>query len=458
MNIIILGAGQVGSTLAENLAREENDITVVDTHPERLRELQNRIDIGTVLGSASYPDILAQAGAENADMLIAVTNSDEVNLIACQIAYQLFHTPTKIARIRAQNYLDKKNNLFRKDCLNVDVLISPERLVTDYMRHLIEYPGTLQVLDFAEGSVQLVATRTYFGGTLIGKNFPVLKQYLIQYSAVIVAIYRGNRAIVLNDNTVVEIGDEVFFLAPPIHTMAVMATLRPYESAYKRIMVAGGGNIGFRLAQCLENDYQVKLLERGVERARYISQELHRAVVLLGDASDRELLANENIEFTDVFFAVTNDDEVNIMSCMQAKRLGAKHVMALITRTAYVDLIEGGDIDIAISPQHATIGSILTHIRQSDIVNVHSLRRGAAEAIEVIAHGDKATSKVVGRTLAQIKLPKETQIGAIVRNKKMILPNEQLTIESDDHIILFLTDKRHLEAVERLFQVNVNFL
>ncbi|MBY0428675.1 MAG: Trk system potassium transporter TrkA [Alphaproteobacteria bacterium] len=458
MNIIILGAGQVGGTLAENLAREENDITVIDTNSERLRDLQNRLDIGTVVGSGSYPPILQQAGAKNADMLIAVTNSDEVNLVACQIAYQLFRTPTKIARVRAQEYLTEKENLFGENRFEVDVLISPEQLVTDYIIRLIEHPGSLQVLDFAQGKVQLVALRAYFGGLLVGKTLGTLKAHLRDYKAQIVAIYRSNRSVALNDDTLVEIGDEVFFVAASTHIRDVMSVLRRLETPYKRIMIAGGGNIGYRLARSLENDYQVKILERGSERAKHIAEKLNKTVVLLGDASDRELLINENIDNIDMFCAVTNDDEVNIMSCLQAKRLGAKHVMALITRTAYVDLIEGGTIDIAFSPQQATIGSILTHIRPCDIANVHSLRRGAAEAIEIVAHGDEKTSSVIGRTIGQIKFPKDTNIGAIVRKEKVLIPDADTTIEPNDHIILFLVDKRHLIEVERLFQVSVAFL
>ncbi|MFN7097748.1 MAG: Trk system potassium transporter TrkA, partial [Gammaproteobacteria bacterium] len=362
------------------------------------------------------------------------------------------------ARVRAQEYLVERENLFGEGRFEVDVLISPERLVTDYVTKLIEYPGALQVLDFANGQVQLVATRSYFGGPLLGKSLAEIKQQMPKYQAQIAAIYRSNRSIPLTDDTVVEIGDEIFFVAATTHIMDVMSALRRLENPYKRIMIAGGGNIGFSLAQNLENDYQVKLFERNQDRARYIAQKLHKTIVLLGDASERELLANENVEFTDVFCAVTNDDEVNIMSCMQAKRMGAKHVMALITRTAYVDLIEGSDIDIAISPQQSTIGSILTHIRQGDIVNVHSLRRGAAEAIEVVAHGDKKTSRVVGRKLSQINLPKDTNIGAIVRQNKVVLPTADTEIESEDHIILFLIDKRHLAEVEQLFQVSVIFV
>jgi len=458
MNIIILGAGQVGGTLAENLVREENDITLVDIDNDRLKALQSRLDIRTITGSAAHPTILQQAGAENADMLIAVTNSDEVNLVACQVAYELFHTPTKIARVRAQQYLNHQDLLFKEGVFSINVAISPEQLVTDYIKHLIEYPGALQVLDFAEGKVQLVAVRPYFGGSLVGKSLASIKDYFPGFRVKVAAIFRGNRSIPLNDETLIEIGDEVFFIAARQHIREVMSALRRIDNPYKRIMIAGGGNIGYRLAKTLENDYQVKLIDHNAKRTKNIAQVLHKTTVLLGDASDRELLLNENIEHVDVFCALTNDEEVNIMSSMQAKRLGVRHVMALITRTAYIDLIEGGDIDTAISPQHATIGSILTYIRRGDIVNVHSLRRGAAEAIEMIAHGDENTSKVVGRRISEIKLPKATKIGAIVRENKVIIPDNETTIESDDHVILFLIDKRYLEDVEYLFQVSVTFI
>lgn len=458
MNIIILGAGQVGGTLAEHLAREENDITLVDINAERLKDLQSRFDIRTITGSAAYPNILREAGGEIADMLIAVTSSDEVNLVACQIAYQLFKTPTKIARIRAQQYLNQQALLFDSGIFSVDVAISPEQLVTDSIKRLIEFPGALQVLDFAEGKVQLVAIRPYFGGPLVGKNLQAVHEYFPDLQAKVAAIYRGNRSIPLSDDTFIEIGDEVFFIAAHHHIREVMAALRRLDNPYKRIIIAGGGNIGFRLAKALEHHYQVKLIEHSSARTQYLAEELHKTTVLLGDASDRELLLSENIDATDVFCALTNDEEMNIMSSMQAKRLGVRHVMALITRTAYVDLIEGGDIDTAISPQHVTIGSILAYIRRGDIVSVHSLRRGAAEAIEIIAHGDEETSKVIGRKIKDIKLPKEINIGAIVRGNQVIIPDEETMIASLDHIILFLVDKRYLEEVEYLFQVNVTFI
>lgn len=457
MNIIILGAGQVGGTLAENLAYEDHSITVVDHDQERLHDLQNRIDVRTILGHASYPNVLRSAGAEDGDMLIAVASNDEINLVACQIAYTLFQTPTKIARIRSPHYLEYQALLGREG-LPVDVFISPEQLVTNYACRLIEYPGALQVLDFAEGRVRLVAIRPYFGGPLVGKNLAAIREHMPELHGRVAAIYRSNRSIPLTDSTVIEIGDEVFFIAASSHIREIMASLRRLDNPYKRIMIAGGGNIGLRLARSLERYFQVKIIEQNKQRAQVLADELSNSIVLQGDSSDRELLLNENIEYADVFVAVTNDDEANIMSCMQAKRLGVRQAMALITRPAYVDLIEGSDIDIAISPQQATIGTILTYVRRGDIVKVHSLRRGAAEAIEVVAHGDKNTSKVIGRTIADIKMPKDTVIGALVRNDQVIMPQQETVIEAEDHIILFLVDKKHITDVEELFHVSATFV
>ena len=233
--------------------------------------------------------------------------------------------------------------------------------------------------------------------------------------------------------------------------------MRREEGSYKRIMIAGGGNIGYRLAKALENKYRIKLIEHNEKRATFLSENLSKTVVLIGSASDKALLEEENIENIDVFCAVTNDDESNIISSMLAKRLGARKVMTLINKTAYVDLVQGGVIDIAISPQQTTIGSLLTHVRRGDVVNVHSLRRGAAEAIEAIAHGDKLTSKVVGRAIADIELPKGTTIGAIVRGEQVIIAHDDIVVESDDHVILFVVDKRRIPEVERLFQVGLGF-
>lgn len=457
MKIIILGAGQVGTTVANNLASEANDITIVDKDPELLRDLQDRLDVGVVQGHAAYPEVLMRSGAEDADMIIAVTNSDETNMVACQVAYTMFHTPTKIARVRSQEFLDYPQ-LFAQEVMPIDVLISPEQLVTDYILRLIEYPGALQVLDFAEGLVRLLAVKVYPDGPLAGNSLRTLDQHIPDAEARVAAIYRNGKAISPDGNTRIEVGDEVFFLAARKNIMRVMGELQRLERPYKRLIFAGGGNIGTRLAKAVEKNYRVKVIESVKERAMEIAETLEKSIVLHGDAADENLLLEENIENTDVFCAVTNDDEVNILSAMLAKRLGARKVMALINRPAYVDLVQSGAIDIAISPQQATIGSLLTHIRRGDVVMVHSLRRGAAEAIEAVAHGDENSSKVIGRAIEDLSLPKDTSIGAIVRGDEVLIAHHDTVIESEDHVILFLADKRRIPEVEKLFQVAVTFM
>ena len=377
-------------------------------------------------------------------------------MIACQVAYTLFHTPTKIARVRSVEYL-RHQRLFTQEALPVDVLISPEQLVTDYIQRLIENPGALQVLDFADGKVQLVAVHAYHGGPLVGHELRDLKEHMPGIDARVASIFRKGQQITPEGDTIIEVDDEVFFVAARKHIRAVMGELRKKDKPVRRVILAGGGNIGLRLAAAIEGRNQVKIIERNEERAKRLSEILDKSIVLLGDAADEELLIEENIENTDVFCALTNDEEANILSAMLAKRLGARKVMSLINRASYVNLVQSGTIDVAISPQQATIGSLLTHVRRGDVVMVHSLRRGAAEAIEAVAHGDHSSSRVVGRTIDEIKLPRGTTIGAIVRGEEVIIAHHDTVIKTDDHVILFLSDKKCIQKVEQLFQVGVTF-
>lgn len=458
MKIIILGAGQVGTSVAENLVNEANDITIVDIDQQKLVDLQSRLDLRAVDGNCAHPSVLERAGTEDADLILAVTDSDEVNMAACQIAYTLFHTPTKIARIRSLDYLSHPE-IFAQDAIPVDVIISPEQIVTDYVRRLIEYPSALQVLDFAGGLVQLVAIKAYYGGPLVGHELKDLRKHLPKIDTRVAAIYRRDRPIIPIGSTVIEADDEVFFIAARKNLRAVMSELRRLDNPVKRVMLVGGGNIGRRLAKTLEQSkYSVKLIDHNPERTRQVAEELHHTIVLNGDAADEDLLIQEGIEGMDVFCALTNDDEANILSAMLAKRLGARKVMSLINRGAYVDLTQNvGNIDIAISPQHATIGSLLAHVRRGDVVAVHSLRKGAAEAIEAVAHGDPATSKVVGRAIEDIDLPHGATIGAVVREDEVIVAHHDTVIEANDHLIIFVVDKKQIPAVEKLFQVAATF-
>ena len=458
MKILILGAGQVGSTAAFSLAREEaNEVTIVDRNADVLRELQDRLDVRTVVGNASHPDVLERAGAREADILIALTSSDEINMLACQIAFTLFRTPTRIARIRARA-LTARDALFGPDGIPVDVAISPASLVTNYIEQLIRNPGALQVLDFADGKLRLVATRANREGALVGHPLRDLSKHIPNVECRVVAIYRGGRGILPDGDTVVEEGDEVFFIAARKDTRMVLREMRKLDSPIRKVVIAGGGNIGLDLARAIEGSCQVKIIERDFQRARRISDELARAVVLHGDSADEELMLEENIDSADIFVAVTNAEEANILSAMLAKRLGARKVMALINKPAYAELVESGTIDIAISPQQITLGSLLAHVRRGDVVKVHSLRRGAAEAIEAVAHGEARESRVVGRLIEEIQLPRGATISAIVRGDDVLMAHHDTRIQADDHVILFIADRRQIDEVERLFEVGGVFV
>jgi len=469
LRIVILGAGQVGSSVAENLVSEANDITVIDTSAERLRQLQDRFDLRTVTGNAAHPSVLEEAGARDADMILAVTQSDETNMVACKLAASMFNIPTKIARIRSADYLAHPE-MFTPENFSVDMAICPEQVLTDYIVKLLEFPESLQVLEFAEGRVSLVAVRAFHGGPLVGHQISHLRTHMPQIDARVAAIFRQDSAIIPEGDTVVEAGDEIFFLAATENIRGVMRELRRMDKPIRRVMIGGGGNIGRRLARAIEDRFQVKIIEYGKTAAERLATELGKSLVLQGDVTDEELLESEHIGQMDVYCALTNDDENNIMSALLAKRLGVRKVIALINRRSYVDLLQAGQIDIAISPAQATIGTLLARVRRGDCVAVHSLRRGAAEALELIAHGDAKSSRVVGRRIEEIDLPKGATIGAVVRQREagvqegpdrsdfeVLMAHHDLIIQADDHVIVFAVNKHIVPKVEKLFQVDMKF-
>jgi trk system potassium uptake protein len=471
LKIVILGAGQVGSSVAENLVSEANDITVVDTNSERLKKLQDRFDLRTISGNAAHPATLALAGARDADMLLAVTQSDETNMVACKLGATMFNIPTKIARIRSADYLSHPE-IFAPENFAVDLPICPEQVITDYIAKLLEFPESLQVLEFAGGKVSLVAVRAFHGGPLVGHELQYLRQLMPNTETRVAAIFRQDSPIIPEGGTVVEAGDEVFFIAATENIRGVMRELRRRDKPVKRVMIGGGGNIGRRLAKAIEGRYDVKIIEFSKVAAERLAAELDKTLVLTGDVTDEELLETENIGDMDVYCALTNDDENNIMSSLLARRMGARKVVALINRGSYVNLVQAGQIDIAISPAQATIGTLLAHVRRGDCVAVHSLRRGAAEALELVAHGDARSSRVVGKTVEQIDLPKGATIGAIVRRRdrpgtepnrkpeyedEVIIAHHDTVIEPDDHVIVFVVNKRMVPRVEKLFQVDIGF-
>ena len=469
MRIVILGAGQVGSSVAESLVSEANDITVVDIEPARLAKLQERLDLRTVRGHAGHPAVLELAGARDADLLVAVTQSDETNLVACKLAATLFNIPTRVARIRAADYLSHPE-IYSDENFAVDHAICPEQILCDYIVKLLEFPEALQVLEFAGGKVSLVAVRAYPGGPLVGREIRFVRQHLPSVDMRIAAIFRQDSPIAPEGTTVIEADDEVFIIAATSNIREVLRELRRLDQPVKRVMIGGGGNIGRRLARAIEDRFEVKIIERDKAGAERIATELDRALVLSGDVTDEELLEAEHAGDMDVYCALTNDDESNIMSALLAKRRGTRKVVALINRGSYVNLLQAGQIDIAISPAQITIGTLLAHVRRGDVAAVHSLRRGAAEALELIAHGDRRSSRVVGRRIEELDLPRGVTIGAIVRQSdrsgeraredehQVVIAHHDTVIEAEDHVIVFVVSKNLVPRVERLFQVSAAFI
>jgi trk system potassium uptake protein TrkA len=457
MKILVLGAGQVGKTVASALLREHGDITIVDQNFQLLKSLENRLDIRTVHGNASNPDVLIRAGAEDADLILAVTNSDETNMIACQVAYTLFQTPIRLARVRSPSY-QQHPELFSTTAIPVDYIISPELIVVQSLEHLIDHSEALQILDFAGGTVQLVAVKAHSGGPMVGHELRTLSQQVPGVETRVVAVYRRDSAITVDGKTVIEPDDEVFFLSESRNIPAVLAAFGRSSRPTRRVVIAGGGNIGFRLAERIESKYLLKLIELSNERCRELAKTLYRTIILNGDATDASLLKDESVVDADIYCAVTDDDETNILSAMLAKRCGVRKTLSIINHPDYLDLTQGDAVDIALSPAQFTIGAILTHIRRGDISVVHSLRRGAAEAIEIVVHGDRRTSSVVGQYAKQLRLPEGITIGGIYRKDKLVFVNSGTVIETGDHVILFLADKRQIPEVEQLFQVRYTYV
>lgn len=473
MKILILGAGRVGESVAESLVSEQNDITVIDTNPARLQELQARMDLRGVAGNGIQPSVLREAGIEDADMFISCSPMDETNLVACKVAHDVFNVPTTIARLRSPEFVNG-SALMGKSGFAVDQVICPEESVTRTIRKLIEYPEALQVLEFAHGLVSLIAVRAVAGGPLVQHSLAEIPQLVPGVDMRIVAIYRRDMALVtLDGSTRIEPYDEVFVLAATEHIRTVLGALRKADRPVKRLMIAGGGKVGLRLAREIHGDYQVKIIEPVRQRCEYLATQLPPEVLVLnGDSTDEDLLVDENVQDMDLFLSLTSDDEDNIMGCLLAKRLGARRVLAVINRKAYADLVQGTTIDIAISPAQAVIGELLAFVRRGDIEAVHSLRHGAAEALEAIVRGDRKTCKMAGRRIEEVGLPKGAQVGAIVRGlhrpdgsdagedakPQVIIAHHDTLVLPNDHVIVFVPRKRMVREVEKLFQVSPTFM
>ena len=461
MRIIILGVGRVGESVAESLVSEQNDITMIDPDPERLRDLEGRLDLRGVPGNGIQPSVLRSAGAADADMFIACAALDETNLTACKVAKSIFNIETTIARVRSPEF-EEGAELLGKEGFAVDHVICPEESVMHTILQLIDYPEALQVLEFSQGRARLIAVRAAEGSRLANHSIGEFRDLFPHAQMRVVAIYRQETEVPLAASTRVLPGDEVFVLADRDRIRQVLGAIHNFDRPVRRVMIAGGGKVGLRLARKLAGNCEVKIIDRERKRCDYLAGELPSEVLVLeGDAADEDLLIDENVGEMDLFVSLTSDDEDNILSAMLAKRLGARRVIALINRRVYAEMMQGSTIDIALSPAQTVIGELLAHVRRGDVAAVHSLRRGAAEAIEGVARGDARTSRLVGRRIDEIPLPPGARMGALVRGTgndcEVLMPHHDLMIEADDHVIIFIPDKRQLRAVEKLFQVSAFF-
>ena len=452
--IAVLGGGQVGSSLAKILTDDGNDITLIDTNLSVLEDLQEDNDIKTIHGNASSPSILEQAEVQDCDILIATTASDEVNLVSCHLAKKMFNVPTVIARLRNSKFQVSTSG-FDLDLFSIDSIISPSQLVTDFIKNIIEHPGAFQAYDFADGKLQVIGATVLKDGPLSGRKLSEFKKHLPNVDVKVIALYRNRKVLPVNGSTIIETGDDLFFLATE-ENMRFMSELSKNQSRIENIMIAGGGIVGMTLAAKLSQKFSTKIIEKDLIRSKYLSESLENTVVLNDDISDESLLDNEGIEEVDYFCSVTNDDQMNILSAKLAKDLGAKKSIAIINKLSYRKLVSK-EIDVVISPEDVTIGSILASVRTSDVVKVHSLGFGEAELLEIIIHGDSKTSKVVGKKVSELELPSGCRIGAVYRQGKIILLNEDLNIKSNDRLIIYLLHKKDFSKLAKLLQVSIGF-
>lgn len=457
MKVVICGAGQVGFGIAERLAGEQNDVSIIDTDPRRIQAVADQLDVRGVVGMGSHPDVLAKAGLEQADMLIAVTLHDEVNMIACQVAHTLFNVPTKVARIRAQTYLAPEwRDMFSRDHLPIDVVISPELEVGEMVLRRLSLPGAIDTVTFADGAVVAV-------GVVCGDDCPVvdtplnqLTQLFPDLQATIVAVSRAGKTIVPHSTEQLQTGDVAYFVAQADQVQRTLSIFGHDEVPGQRIVVAGGGNIGFYVASELEKRNQVariKVIEVSRERAQVIAEGLTRSVVLNGDALDHNILDEAGVGDADTMIALTNDDRINILSCLLSKQIGARRILALLNEQGYAAFARGLGIDAHVNPRQITVSKVLQHVRRGRIRGVHSLLDGTGEMIEAEA---LETSPLVGKTLRDLGVLDGLRIGAIVRNGHVMLPTGDFVVRAHDRVVLFALSER-IKRVEQLFRVALEF-
>lgn len=454
MKVIIIGAGVVGYTIAKKLSSEAQDVVLIEKDEKRIREVAEGLDVKIIHGSGSSPKVLMDAGVEHSDMVIAVTDSDEVNMVACLIAGSQSRVPKKIARIREPDYASY-TQIFEKDYLDLDFNINPEKAAAERILKIIEVPGAVDVAEFADGSVKLIGMRLTATCGIVGQKLKDLKELHPDHKVIIVAIYRDSETIIPNGSTVLEEGDLVFTVTVPAEIPNLIKLLGRKEKAGSKVMLVGGGEIGFYLAQWLEKKgFSVKVIERNEQRAGFIADRLKKAIVIKGDGTDQNLLMEENVRDIDTFISVTNDEEANILTALLAKRMGAGRCIALIDKPEYLSMVSTVGIDVGVSPRLASVSGILQFVRRGKILAVTQLMEERVEAIETIA---METSDIASKPLKELKFPQGALIGAVVRGKnEVIIPEGKTLIQPGDKVIIFALPKA-VPKIEKMLMVKAEY-
>ena len=456
MRIVVCGAGRVGTGIARRLSREQNDVTVIDQSKKLIRSVAERLDVRGVVGNGAYPETLEEAGAREADMLIAVTYSDEVNMTACQIAHSLFKVPTKIARIRAQEYLDPRYfDLFSRNHLPIDVVISPEREVSEAIIQRMSTPGASEVKSFADGQVWAIGVKLREDCAIINTPLRQVAELFPDLKITIVAIKRGDRLWRAHSNDQLEPGDQIYFISDRNDVQRALEIMGEAARQARRVILIGGGNIGLFVAKGLEKlgNMKIRVIERNRAKAEIAAEALERTIILEGDGLDRSILREAGVSEAETVVAVTENDQVNILASVVAKREGARRTMALVNDQDYGPISEAVGVDRFVDPRAITVSTILQHVRRGRIKGVYSLSDGDAELVDAIA---LETSSLVNKPLRDAQLPEGVMIGAVVRDGAVQMPTGETIIRAGDRIVL-MSMRENVKDVEQMFRVSIEY-
>ncbi|QGY41237.1 Trk system potassium transporter TrkA [Pseudodesulfovibrio cashew] len=454
MRIIIIGAGEVGYHIARRLAVENKEVVVIDKSAEALRKLAEASDVQTITGSGSSPEILEQAGVEEADILLAVTDSDEINLISCFFANMLNREMTKLARVRSEMYTDYRH-LLMDEGAGITKVINPDEEVVNSVLRLMSVPGAVEINEFAGGKIRLIGINLPDGSPLVGTRLIDLRGKIgDDVGIVIAALVRNGELIIPSGLDEIRQGDVIYFVCDIRDQEEIVSRLGVATEPVREVLIIGGGNIGFRLAKALDNKfYHTRLLENRQKRCEFLSEKLDRPIVLMGDSTDQEILREENIQDMDMVIAVTGDEETNILSCLLAKSLGAKRTVTRVNNFGYMPLIEPIGIDYVVCPRQSAINSLLHFIRRGRIISSVNIRGEEAEALEVIAHED---SPIVGKKVKDIDFPRGCLILCFQRGDEVVIPRGDTLIEPKDQLIIIST-RQNIPKVEKVLTAKVEF-